>query len=225
MEDPAGPPPMMATSKSGFVITNASSWKFLKNGVWLPLLTGLLERVYGHVTQQFVPRMFSVLLHLGNHFLHFLEHWWRGIVVNIALQQFEYVQPITGVAHEIGEEHIQSVVHRNKFVPVLGPEAQLGLVLGEAFAREIILFKRAQYVGMSEAGAVQSDADSSGENRVHEAPGIADQHEAVATKLLHGIAVVAFIFEVVHLIRLLQFLPQQRTRSHRFPEKLFPVLA
>src|SRR2546428_11898292 len=98
MDDPAGPPPMMATSKSGLVITNASS-PYLRM-VCAALNRGrLFECVYGHVTQQLVPGVLFVLLDLGHHIFHLLQYWRRGIVILVDLQQFQYIEAIAGVAH------------------------------------------------------------------------------------------------------------------------------
>src|SRR5712691_6981895 len=104
MDDPAGPPPIIATSKSGFVIPTLPPEVFLIL-LFGPnvLLADLLERVHGHVSEQLVPRMLCILLDLGHHLLHFLKYRWRGIVVDVALQQLEHIQPIARVADEIRE--------------------------------------------------------------------------------------------------------------------------
>jgi hypothetical protein len=44
------------------------------------------ERVRGQIAQQLVPGMFLVLLNLRHHAPHFLQHWWRRVVVHIPLQ-------------------------------------------------------------------------------------------------------------------------------------------
>src|ERR1017187_10131685 len=110
MDDPAGPPPIIATSETGFVITNASSWKTIvilssaffcvakdlarraKHRAFCDAtiarlarfhrlhLAGLLERIHGHVSQQLVPWMLRILLDLGNHLLHFFQHRRRRII-------------------------------------------------------------------------------------------------------------------------------------------------
>src|SRR4029077_9774060 len=71
--------------------------------------------------------------------------------------------------------------------------------------------------------AVQRDADTRREDRIHEASRVPDQHEAVACKLLHGIAVVALVLERPDALGLLQRLGDQRTASHRIPEELLAI--
>src|ERR1700722_8970206 len=169
IEDPAGPPPIIATSKSGFVITNASSWKLCLKLFRLPLLAGLLERVHRHISQQLVPGMLRVLLDLRYHFLHFFENRRRRIVVNVALQQFQNVKAVAWIAHEVREQHVQPVIDGDEFVPVLGTESELGFVVRKAFAREIISLQGSQHVRVSKAGAIQRDAYAGRKDRIDEA--------------------------------------------------------
>ena len=139
--------------------------------------------------------MLRVLLDLRYHFLHFLEHRRRRIVVNVALQQFQNVKTVAWIAHEVREQHVQPVIDGDEFVPVLGTEFELGLVIRKALAREIIFLQRSQHICMSEAGTIQRNTYAGRENRIDEATCISHQHETVTAQLLHRVAIVALIFE------------------------------
>ena len=76
---------------------------------------------------------------------------------------------------------------------------------------------------MRESRAVQGNAHAGRKNRVHETPGIADHQEAVAAKLLHRVAIVAFIFERTNAVRFAQSLLDHGTRTHRAPEKFLAI--
>ena len=127
------------------------------------------------------------------------------------------------IADEIRKQHIQTVVHRDEFVPVLSATAQLSLVLGKCLPREIVLLERRENIFVRETRAVERDAYARGEDWVDKTSRIADQHEAVANQLLHGIAVIAFVLEGTNAIGLAQGLGNQRPAPHCLPEKLFAV--
>src|SRR5205807_1343625 len=107
--------------------------------------------------------------------LHLGQNFRRVLIVHVALQQLQDVEPVVVIADEVREQHVQPVVNRDKFVPVLGAAAQLGFVLGKTRAREIVLLNRVENVFVRETGAVERDAHAGRKNRVDETSGVADQ--------------------------------------------------
>src|ERR1700722_18659094 len=81
---------------------------------WLKLRTECVRRQIAH---HFVPGMGLVLLDLGDQGAHLLEHRGRGIVIHVPLQQLQHIQAVVGVADEVSEKHVQTVVHGDEVVP------------------------------------------------------------------------------------------------------------
>jgi hypothetical protein len=130
-----------------------------------------------------MPRMLFVLLNLRNHGLHLGQNFGRVLVVDVSLQELQDVEPVVLVTDEVSKQHVQPVVNRNELVPVFRAAAQLGLIIGKACAREIVLLDCVENVFVRETRAVQRNADAGRENRVDEPPRIPHQHEAVACQL------------------------------------------
>ena len=54
-----------------------------------------------------MPEVLWVFFDIRDHGAHLFENRWLRFVINIALQQFQNVQPITLIADEIREQYIQ----------------------------------------------------------------------------------------------------------------------
>src|ERR1051326_8580 len=118
--------------------------------------------------------MLIILLHLRDHLLHFVQDWGRGVVVNVSLQQFKHIKSITWIIDEVREQNVESVVDGNKVVPVLGSQPKSVLVVGKTLPREIIPFQRTQDIFVCKPRTVQRDADTGGEDGIHETSRITD---------------------------------------------------
>src|SRR6202043_2650214 len=107
-----------------------------------------------------------------------------------------------------------------------GAQSQFGLVFLERCAAEVSSLERAQYILVSESRTIQRDADAGGEDGIDKTSRISDQHHPVSGELLHGVAVVAFVFERTNLLRTLrlQTFVQLRTALDALPEKLLARL-
>src|SRR5579863_2016293 len=170
-----------------------------------------------------MPGMFFVLFDLRNHLAHLFQHWRSGVVVNVALQKFQHVQTIPLIVNEVREQYVEPVVDRDEVIPVLGSATQSIFVVEETFPREIIFFESAQNVFVRKSRTIQRNAYAGGKDGIDETSGIADHQKAIAAKLLHGIAVVAFIFEWTNAIRFTQSFFDHGPSAHRAPEKLLAI--
>ena len=75
-----------------------------------------------------MQRVVWIFLHLPDDVPHPGQYLGLGIVINIALQQFENIEPIARILHKRREQHVQPVVDGDEVVPVARAPSQRGLV-------------------------------------------------------------------------------------------------
>ena len=79
-----------------------------------------LKSMRREISQELMPLVPRVAFHFRDHFHHFREHFGPGLVVNVSLQQFQYVEPVSSVRYEIGKKDVKAIINADKVVPVLG---------------------------------------------------------------------------------------------------------
>ena len=138
-----------------------------------------------------MPDVLRVVLDAADDVAHLRQHFGLFLVVDVALQELEHVQPVSGIANERGEQDVEAVVDRDEVGPVPGPAPQGRFVGADRLAAQIPGLERCKNVLAGEARAVEPDAHAGGKDRIDEAARIANHQPAVAGNLGHGVAVVA----------------------------------
>src|SRR6185437_10316100 len=146
------------------------------------------------------------------------------IVVDIALEHLQYVQPVTWIGHEGGEQDVQAVVDRDELVPIANRSPEFRLVTSEGGLVEIVALGRRDDVVRRDPRTVHGHADAAGEDRVHEPGGVTDHQPLVAADIPHRIAVVTFWAELPDTGARAQCGGEFRAAFHGFPEEALPIL-
>src|SRR6266700_51553 len=107
-----------------------------------------------------MPYMLFVLLDFAYNLLHFTQHFWIVVIIDIALKEFQYIQPITLVLYKGGKEHIESVVYRDKLIPIFCPSTQCIFKRLETLLPKIPFFRSQKDVMAGKASTIESDTDS-----------------------------------------------------------------
>src|SRR6185312_15780550 len=105
----------------------------------------------------------------GHDLTHSRYHRRLVLVVHIALQELQHLEPVARIDDERGEEHVEAVVDADELVPVESAPPDGGLELPKRLAIEGPLLQRLQDVAMGKSRAVQRNAHARRKDRVDEA--------------------------------------------------------
>src|SRR5690348_5474838 len=89
------------------------------------------------ISQQFVPNVVWILLHFRDDGPHTSQHRGFLLFVDITLQELQHVEPILGIQDERSKQDIETVIHGDEVVPVLGTPPDRGLEVLESLPLEI----------------------------------------------------------------------------------------
>src|SRR5437588_5420889 len=81
---------------------------------------GLSKSIGGEISQQFVPDMLGILFHLHHNIPHPSQYRWLVFIVDVALEQLNYIDPVPRVHDESCKQHVQAIVDVNEVVPISG---------------------------------------------------------------------------------------------------------
>ena len=66
----------------------------------------------------FVPQVVGVTLNVPRDLAHLGQGCWLLVIVDVALEHFQHIDPVPGVGDESREQDVEPVVDRDEFIPV-----------------------------------------------------------------------------------------------------------
>lgn len=169
-----------------------------------------------------MPNVLLVVFNRYHGLPHFFEDVGLRLIVDVALQQFEDIQAIPGIADKSREHDVQAVIERDEFIPVSRAPSDGCFIRMEALLGQIVRLERPNNVTARKPRTIQCNADARGKDRINKPRRVADHDETVAADLGHGVTVVALCRERTQWYGLLQVFINLRPLPDAGPEELFP---
>ena len=177
------------------------------------------ESICGQVSQQRVPGMIFPGLDRSHQVSHLPQHFRPLLIVNVALQQLENLEPVLGIHQERRVQNIQSVVKTYELIPVSDATTDRGFEVSESLPREVTRCGRCQDVVACQPRTVERNADAAREDGIDKTCSVPDKDKAIPTDLPHRVAVISFFLERANLFSLAQTLSKIGAGFDASPEK------